>query len=209
VALAGDTATLRSQLRDLIAILALPAGVERPGRADIPEAVLEVLSSMLRSIWPTSGCRTRPVAAHWRRFACEKIRSRQSLAARCGALGPGNDGARREQASFSRTLPREPLRADPDRARAARAHWRGHCRVSAFELPTPFERFLLQSIITQAEVALRQRGAHDRPSPCSDCEQVARADVEAANRAKDLLNEELERRVVERTTAISAWPTKN
>src|ERR1700704_2318982 len=34
-------------------------------------------------------------------------------------------------------------------------------------------------------------------------EQVARADAEAANRAKDLLNEELERRVVERTSQLS------
>src|SRR5207245_11363657 len=43
-----DTATLRSQLRDLIAILALPAVWSGRDAADIPEAVLEVLSSMLR-----------------------------------------------------------------------------------------------------------------------------------------------------------------
>src|SRR3989442_3145051 len=48
VALPRDTATLRGQLRDLIAILALPALWSGRGAADIPEAMLEVLSSMLR-----------------------------------------------------------------------------------------------------------------------------------------------------------------
>src|SRR5438128_6376338 len=45
---ARDTATLRSQLRDLIAILALPAVWSGRDAADIPEAVLEAMSSMLR-----------------------------------------------------------------------------------------------------------------------------------------------------------------
>ena len=44
----GDTATLRSQLRDLTAILALPAVWSGRDAAEIREAVLEVLSSMLR-----------------------------------------------------------------------------------------------------------------------------------------------------------------
>src|SRR5438128_10875205 len=48
VTLPRDTATLRSQLRDLIAILALPAVWSGRDAADIPEAVLEGLSSMLR-----------------------------------------------------------------------------------------------------------------------------------------------------------------
>src|SRR5438132_9312380 len=48
VALPEDTATLRSQLRDLTAILALPAVWSGRDAADIPDAVLEVLSSMLR-----------------------------------------------------------------------------------------------------------------------------------------------------------------
>src|SRR5713101_6579375 len=48
VALPRDTATLRSQLRDLIAILALPAVWSGRDAADIRDAVLEVLSSMLR-----------------------------------------------------------------------------------------------------------------------------------------------------------------
>src|SRR5882724_4140875 len=48
VALPGDTATLRRQLRDLIAILALPAVWSGRDASDIREAVLEVLSSMLR-----------------------------------------------------------------------------------------------------------------------------------------------------------------
>jgi len=37
----------------------------------------------------------------------------------------------------------------------------------------------------------------------STASRSRRADVEAANRAKDLLNEELERRVVERTRQLS------
>src|SRR5258705_6568798 len=48
VALPGDTATLHSQLRDLIATLALPAVWSGRDAADIREAVLEALSSMLR-----------------------------------------------------------------------------------------------------------------------------------------------------------------
>jgi hypothetical protein len=40
VALPGDTATLSSQLRDLIAILALPAVWSGRDAVDIPEAVL-------------------------------------------------------------------------------------------------------------------------------------------------------------------------
>src|SRR2546425_12503065 len=48
VTLPRDTATLRSQLRDLIAILALPAVWSGRDAADIPEAVLAGLSRMLR-----------------------------------------------------------------------------------------------------------------------------------------------------------------
>src|SRR5260370_30223479 len=44
----GDSTTLRSQLRDLTAILALPAVWSGRDGADIREAVLEVVSSMLR-----------------------------------------------------------------------------------------------------------------------------------------------------------------
>src|SRR6267143_1325948 len=47
-AIARDTATLRSQLRDLIAILALPALWSGRDAAHIAEALLDVLSSMLR-----------------------------------------------------------------------------------------------------------------------------------------------------------------
>src|SRR5713101_2787968 len=48
VTLPRDTATLRSQLGDLIAILALPAVWSGRDAADIREAALEALSSMLR-----------------------------------------------------------------------------------------------------------------------------------------------------------------
>src|SRR5438132_14180121 len=48
VTLPGDTATLRSQLSDLIAILALPTVWSGRDAAEIREAALEALSSMLR-----------------------------------------------------------------------------------------------------------------------------------------------------------------
>src|SRR5712692_5674600 len=55
----------------------------------------------------------------------------------------------------------------------------------------------------QAEVALRNSALMTALHHALHCEQGARADAEAANRAKDLLNEELERRVVERTRQLS------
>src|SRR5260370_26195011 len=48
LALPRDTATLRSQLRDLTAILALPSMWSGRDAAHIAEALLDVLSSMLR-----------------------------------------------------------------------------------------------------------------------------------------------------------------
>ena len=102
----------------------------------------------------------------------------------------------------------DPATGEPLRATRVALGLAGHTGVviaasrrSSF--PTPFERFLLQSIITQAEVALRNAALMTALHHALHCEQVARADAEAANRAKDLLNEELERRVVERTRQLS------
>jgi len=102
----------------------------------------------------------------------------------------------------------DPATGEPLRATRIALELAGHTGVviaasrrSSF--PTPFERFLLQSISTQAAVALRNAALMTALHHALDCEHGARADAEAANRAKDLLNEELERRVVERTGQLS------
>ena len=155
VALPGDTATLRRQLRDLIAILALPAVWSGRDAADIREAVLEVLSSMLRL----------------------------DLACIRPADPAGSDRSEETtdpDANQALLLP-DPATGEPLRAIRIPLALAGHAdlvvvasRRSSF--PTPFERFLLQSIITQAEIALRNSA----------------------------LNEELERRVADRTRQLRA-----
>ena len=205
VALPRDTATLRSQLRDLIAILALPAVWSGRDAADIPEAVLEVLSSMLRLdlayIRAADPAGSGPLET-------VRVEGRPDLGSRgreiAGLLAEGRTDADANQALV---LP-DPATGEPLRATRIALGLAGHTGVviaasrrSSF--PTPFERFLLQSIITQAEVALRNAALMTALHHALDCEQVSRADAEAANRAKDLLNEELERRVVERTSQLS------
>src|SRR6267378_4187506 len=205
VALPRDTATLRSQLRDLIAILALPAVWSGRDAADIPEAVLEVLSSMLRLdlayIRAADPAGSGPLET-------VRVRGRSDLGSRGREIaGLLAQGTTEPDASQALVLP-DPATGEPLRATRIALGLPGHTGVviaasrrSSF--PTPFERFLLQSIITQAEVALRNAALMTALHHALDCEQVARADVEAANRAKDLLNEELERRVVERTRQLS------
>ncbi|PYN83058.1 MAG: hypothetical protein DMD96_03745 [Candidatus Rokuibacteriota bacterium] len=205
VALPRDTATLRSQLRDLIAILALPAVWSGRDAADIPEAVLEVLSSMLRLdlayIRAADPAGSGPLET-------VRVQGRPDLASRgreiAGLLAEGTTDPDANQALV---LP-DPATGEPLRATRIALGLAGHTGVviaasrrSSF--PTPFERFLLQSITTQAEVALRNAALMTAVHHALHCEQVARADAEAANRAKDLLNEELERRVVERTSQLS------
>jgi PAS domain S-box-containing protein len=205
VALPGDTATLRSQLRDLIAILALPAVWSGRDAVDIPEAVLEALSSMLRLdlvyIRATDPAGSGPLET-------VRVQGRPDLASRgreiAGLLAQGTTEPDPNQALV---LP-DPATGEPLRATRTALGLAGHTGVviaasrrSSF--PTPFERFLLQSIITQAEVALRNAALMTALHHALHCEQGARADAEAANRAKDLLNEELEHRVVERTRQLS------
>src|SRR3989441_3509967 len=205
VTLPRDTATLRSQLRDLIAILALPAVWSGRDAADIPEAVLEVLSSMLRLdlayIRAADPAGSGPLET-------ARVQGRPDLRGRgreiAGLLAQRTTDPDANQALV---LP-DPATGEPLRATRIALGLAGHTGVviaasrrSSF--PTPFERFLLQSITTQAEVALRNAALMTAVHHALHCEQVARADAEAANRAKDLLNEELERRVVERTSQLS------
>ena len=205
MALPGDTTTLRSQLRDLIAVLALPTVWSGRDAADIPEAVLEVLSSMLRLdlayIRAADPAGSGPLET-------ARVQGRPDLASRgreiAGLLAEGTTDPAADQALV---LP-DPATGGPLRATRIALGLAGQTGVviaasrrSAF--PTPFERFLFQSIITQAEVALRNAALMTALHHALHCEQGARADAEAANRAKDLLNEELERRVVERTRQLS------
>src|SRR5882672_1431952 len=205
VTLPRDTATLRSQLRDISAILALPAVWSGRDAADISEAVLEVLSSMLRldlvyirAADPTGSGPLETAHVHGRPDLRSRGREIADLLARRTTDPDANQAL---------VLP-DPATGEPLRATRIALGLAGHTGVviaasrrSSF--PTPFERFLLQSIITQAEVAFRNAALMTALHHALDCEQVSRADAEAANRAKDLLNEELERRVVERTRQLS------
>ena len=205
VAVPGDTATLRSQLSDLIATLALPAVWSGRDAADIREAVLEALSSMLRLdlayIRVADPGGSGPVET-------ARVQGRPDLGSRGREIaGLLADGMTEPDANQALVLP-DPATGEPLRATRTALGLAGHTGVviaasrrSSF--PTPFERFLLQSIITQAEVALRNAALMTALHHALHCEQDARADAEAANRAKDLLNEELERRVVERTRQLS------
>src|SRR5216683_2031663 len=205
VALPGDTATLRSQFRDLIAILALPAVWSGRDAADIREAVLEALSSMLRLdlayIRVADPGGSGPVET-------ARVQGRPDLGSRGREIaGLLAQGTTEPDANQALVLP-DPATGEPLRATRTALGLAGHTGVviaasrrSSF--PTPFERFLLQSIIMQAEVALRNAALMTALHHALHCEQGARADAEAANRAKDLLNEELERRVVERTRQLS------
>src|SRR5437870_1747762 len=205
VALPRDTATLRSQLRDLIAILALPAVWSGRDLADIPEAVLEVLSSMLRL---DLAYIRAPDPAGSGPLETVRVRGRSDLGSRGREIaGRLAQGTTEPDASQALVLP-DPATGEPLRATRIALGLPGHTGVviaasrrSSF--PTPFERFLLQSIITQAEVALRNAALMTALHHALHREQVARADAEAVNRAKELLNEELERRVVERTRQLS------
>ena len=205
VARSTDTAALHSQLRDLIAILALPAVWSGRDAADIPEAVLEVLSSMLRLdlayIRAADQAGSGPLET-------TRVQGRPDLGSRgreiASLLAEGTTGADANQALV---LP-DPATGEPLRATRIALGLAGHTGVviaasrrSSF--PTPFERFLLQSIITQAEVALSNAALMTALHHALHSEQVARTDADTANRSKDLLNEELERRVVERTTQLS------
>ncbi len=205
VALPGDTATLRSQFRDLIAILALPAVWSGRDAADIREAVLEALSSMLRLdlayIRVADPGGSGPVET-------ARVQGRPDLGSRGREIaGLLAQGTTEPDANQALVLP-DPATGESLRATRTALGLAGHTGVviaasrrSSF--PTPFERFLLQSIIMQAEVALRNAALMTALHHALHCEQGARADAEAANRAKDLLNEELERRVVERTRQLS------
>src|SRR5713226_72241 len=205
LALPRDTATLRSQLRDLTAILALPSMWSGRDAAHIAEALLDVLSSMLRLdlayIRAADPAGSGPLET-------VRVQGRPDLGSRgrevAGLLAEGTTDL---DANQTLVLP-DPATGEPLRATRIALELAGHTGVviaasrrSGF--PTPFERFLLHSIITEAEVALRNAALMTALHHALQSEQVARADTEAANLAKDLLNVELERRVVERTRQLS------
>src|SRR3989442_14910438 len=205
VTLPRDTASLRSQLRDVVAILALPAVWSGRDATDIPEAVLEVLSSMLRLdlayIRAAAPAGSGPLEM-------ARVQGRPDLRGRgreiAGLLAQRTTDPDANQA----LVLRDPATGEALRATRIALGLAGQTGVVIAasrrpSFPTPFERFLLQSIITQAEVVLRNAALMAALHHALDSEQVARADAEAANRAKDLLNEELERRVVERTSQLS------
>jgi PAS domain S-box-containing protein len=203
--IARDTATLRSQLRDLIAILALPELWSGRDAAHIAEALPDVLSSMLRldlayiqAADPSESGPSETVRVQGRPDLGSRGRE---IAGRLAERMTGIDA--NETLVLTDPATREPLRTTRIALKLA-----GHTgmvvaasRRSGF--PTSFERFLLRSIVTEAEVALRNAALMTALHHAVQREQVARADVEAANRAKDLLNKELERRVVERTKQLS------
>jgi PAS domain S-box-containing protein len=173
--------------------------------ADIREAVLEALSSMLRLdlayIRVADPGGSGPVET-------ARVQGRPDLGSRGREIaGLLADETTDPDSNQALVLP-DPATGEPLRATRTVLGLAGHTGVviaasrrSSF--PTPFERFLLQSIIMQAEVALRNAALMTALHHALHCEQVERADAEAANRAKDLLNEELERRVVERTRQLS------
>src|SRR3989441_9389457 len=204
-AIARDTAILRSQLRDLIAILALPALWSGQDAAHIAEALLDVLSSMLRLDLAYIRAPDPPGSGP---SETVRVQGRPDLGSRgreiASRLAEGTTGI---DANETLVLP-DPATREPLRATRIALKLAGHTGVvvaasrrSGF--PTSFELFLLRSIITEAEVALRNAALMTALHHALQREQVARADAEAANRAKDLLNEELERRVVERTGQLS------
>src|SRR5713101_7064456 len=150
VALPRDTATLRSQLRDLIAILALPAVWSGRDAADTPEAVLEVLSSMLRLDLayirlanPTGSGPLETV----------RVRGRPDLGSRgreiAGLLAEGTTDPGANQA----LVLADPATGELLRATRIALELAGHTGVviaasRRSDFPTAFEGFLLRSIIT-------------------------------------------------------------
>jgi PAS domain S-box-containing protein len=79
------------------------------------------------------------------------------------------------------------------------------------DFPTSFERFLLQSTVTQGNVALHNaslmaalRESNRLTDQALQQAEAAWAAAETANRAKDELNQALEQRVVERTSQLTA-----
>src|SRR5437870_2678166 len=128
-ALPRDTATPRSQLRDLIAILALPAVWSGRDAADIPEAVLEVLSSMLRL---DLAYIRAPDASGSGASETVRVQGRPDLGSRgreiASRLAEGTKGFDANETLFSRTLPPESPCARP----GSRSSWQG---TPAWSLP--------------------------------------------------------------------------
>src|SRR2546427_8154828 len=128
-AIARDTATLRSQLRDLIAILALPALWSGQDAAHIAEALLDVLSSMLRL---DLAYIRAPDASGSGASETVRVQGRPDLGSRgreiASRLAEGTKGFDANETLFSRTLPPESPCARP----GSRSSWQG---TPAWSLP--------------------------------------------------------------------------
>ena len=201
----ADTATLRSQLGDLVAILALPAVWSGRDAAGISEALLEVLSSMLRldlayvRVGNPAGSRPLEVARVEGRS--DFGNGAREIAGLLSERPTNNDAS--PALVLLHPVTGQPLRAarivlGPDGPTDVII---AASRRSSF--PTPHERFMLQSIATQAEIAFRNADLMTAVRHTLHGERVAREEAEAATRAKDKLNEELESRVVERTGRLT------
>ena len=204
VAAPGDAAALRSHLRDLVALFALPAMWSGWDAARVVEALLDVLSSMLRLdlayIRATDQAGSRSLEA-------ARVEGRPDLGSHPREIAGLfvrwlTEGKRRP--TF--TLP-HPSTGELLHATQIALSLEGYSGVvfvasrrSGF--PTSRELFLLQSAVTQAEIALHNAVLMTALHQSLQREQAARADAEAATRAKDELNEELELRVVERTRQL-------
>src|SRR5260370_336698 len=160
LALPRDTATLRSQLRDLTAILALPSMWSGRDAAHSAEALVDVLSSMLRL--DLAYMRAADPAGSGP-LETVRVQGRPDLGSRrrevAGLLAEGTTDL---DANQTLVLP-DPATGEPLRATRIALELAGHTGVviaasrrSGF--PTPFERFLLHSIITEPARRLRLTG---------------------------------------------------
>ena len=207
----GEAGALWRQLRDLVALLALPAVWSGRDAPHIAEALLDVLLSMLRLdlalLRATDLAGSDPIEAarvEGRPGLSTHPRDVAGLLARWLTAGRSSEAFTVAHPTTGQLLHAAgiPLSLEAHSGAILVASRRS-------DFPTSFERFLLKSAVTQADVALHNaslmaalREGHRQKDQLLQLEQAARAAAVAANRAKDELNEHLEQRVVERTSQL-------
>jgi PAS domain S-box-containing protein len=173
----AETADLRKQLRDLVAMLVLPAVWSGRDTSRILEALLDVLRSMLRL--DVAYVRAQD-PANGGNLEIARVQESDSATSRQAIANIVDERLARLELSEPSSLPHPVTGELLQAAQTALTIEGGNVVVVAASrrpgFPTPFERFLLQSAVTQAEIALRNAG----------------------------LNEQLERRVAERTRELTA-----